>query len=515
MFGDRMALNLNANDMIPDSETTNISDLDTLSKKRGIQQFLKLYENLGFEPIELVACYTADTEYVDMLEEAGIKGLTSLCAWQNWQDGGWKINHWGVSNQPYYPSRENYRKNGDKRNIMCYTMGNTSYVRNYSIYTMESCPSLCVPGERYELNRVEHFQAQRFYDTFDTYINDAKNNDELITATIAFESFHGHADWNAVNNLALRYIIKKAATEKIVFVSAADVTDYHVRKKLPMQKCVFFQPDVYYGYYDLELPGNVPDRLEIDDPEFLAVLKRGSTLPVYFYDFQETWGPETEDGDMNEFGLANPDVVSTEDYYPPQVSRKDLSIDTALESNLICIKICSETAKKRMVTAVFDIPLESDFTCRTDRNGVSLKKITDNWTGNVHLSIVIENIQAGEEEILIQLSGTSRTPVQTEVLTDHFAAKWYGDHAYLRSTSREQAVILKIKAPAEAYWVAQDGIRHQTQDDILEIRINEFWYNEAPILYGCTQTQLEEALKQAEIELVPTQYIRAVPVISQ
>ena len=53
-----------------------------------------------------------------------MKALTSLCAWQNWQDGGWKINHCGVSNQPYYPADDDFRRAGKERDLMCFTMGN-------------------------------------------------------------------------------------------------------------------------------------------------------------------------------------------------------------------------------------------------------------------------------------------------------------------------------------------------------------------------------------------------------
>jgi hypothetical protein len=132
---------------------------------------------LGFDRMELVASYTPDATTIEIMEDLGVKGLTSLCAWQNWEDGGWRINHCGVSNQPYYPADDDFRRSGNKRDIMCFTMGSSSCNRNYSIMVLDGCPSNIVPGERYFDHRVIHYNIQRFYDIFDGYIADSKNND--------------------------------------------------------------------------------------------------------------------------------------------------------------------------------------------------------------------------------------------------------------------------------------------------------------------------------------------------
>ena len=492
-YGDRL---------VPGGETANLHELDGLSVKRGITQLLRFYEILGFEKAELLASYTVGTKDINIMEELGIKGLTSLCVWQNWQDGGWGINHWGVPNQPYYPRRECYTQNGEPRDIMCFTMGNSSCTRNYSIMTMESCPSLVVPGERYSEKSVLHFQAQRFYDAFDGYIQDAQRNEELTVATVGLESFAWRVAWNAVNNLAVRYMVKKAAVEKIVFTSAADVQDYHRRKHLPMQRMTYFQPDIYYGYRDAGLTGNVPDRIEIDHPEFLAVLKKGSSLPLFFYDYQEEWGPmvKNESG-RNAHHLVHPEDMDVTKYYPPQVDRKDMEIDCQVSPKEIRIRMVSGSDKKRMVTAVFDVPLEKNFTCHTDWAGVTLEKVTDPWSGNTHLTVIVEEIRQGEEDFVIVLEGAYREPRQTEVTAEGFAARWFGDHAYLRSEKRGQASVVRIPAPEGAYWVAQDGIRHGVKNGELEIRINEGWHNEAPILYGFSREAFCEVLDKAEIQI--------------
>lgn len=67
----------------------------------------------------------------------------------------------------------------------------------------------------------------RTIDIFDGYIADSKNNEKPLVITIDLEAFSGFMDWSAVNDLAVRYMVQKAATENIVFTLAANVVDYH------------------------------------------------------------------------------------------------------------------------------------------------------------------------------------------------------------------------------------------------------------------------------------------------
>ena len=332
-YGDRLVSFINGKTFVPDSATDCLFDIPRAVQEKGFRQLQQLMELLGCSPMELVASYTPGHETLEILEDLGVKGLTSLCAWQNWMDGGWKINHCGVSNQPYYPAADDFRRAGAARDILCFTMGNATCNRNYSIMALDGCPTNVVPGERYLDHRVVNQQVQRFYDAFDGYIADAKNNSELLTITVALEAFRGFMDWTATNEAAVRYMVKKAATEKIVFTSAADVADYHKKHKLPMQKGYFFQPDFYYGYHNGTLPGRVDDRIEADTPQYLAVVRRGSGLPMYFYDYTTPWENDLfEDTTRNIFGLVNPDEHKPSECCPKQVFTEDMQIEHSWQS---------------------------------------------------------------------------------------------------------------------------------------------------------------------------------------
>ncbi len=503
-YGDRTACFINGRTLINGSETDTLYELDYESRRRGLAQIKRQMMILGYREMELVASYTPDAKDIAILEELGVKGLTSLCAWQNWQDHGWKINHCGVANQPYFPADDDFRRAGDKRRIMCFTMGNASCNRNYSVMAYDACPTSIVPGERYLENYVVNQQMQRFYDIFDGYIADCKNNaDRLITVTIPIESFTGRMDWTSANELALRYIVKKATKEKIVFTSAAEVSDYHRRKNLDMQEAYFFQPDYYYGYHNGTMPGRIGDRIEADTKDYLAVIRRGSMLPMYFYDYTEKWDSSLEDNlERNEFGQIDPDEHKPSECFPKQVYTEDMEITSEINGDNIKIFIKSETAKKRIVSGIFDIPFEKDFAIAFDKEDVRAKKVEDLWTGNTHIFLDLGTIAAGETVITGKISGKEKVISYAEDVKDGFAAMWFDDHAYMRSCDKEMAIRVEIDAPYGAHLRLISGKKVFAQNGKLIFTVNTAWFDEAPILYGYDRETFKVNLENARVEII-------------
>ena len=502
-YGDRTAAFVNAKTIVKNSEVGSLFDLDRETLERGFKQLYRQMKLLGYEDIELIASYTPDSVVMEILEKLGVKGLTSLCAWQNCADGGWKINHCGVSNQPYYPADDDFRRSGDKRSVMCFTMANSSCNRNYSLMALDGCPTNIVPGERYFSNRVVHHQIQRFYDAFDGYIADPKQNNELMTVTVALEGFCGWSDWTAANELAIRYMVKKAETEKLVFTSAADVSLYHQKKNLPMQNAYFFQPDYYYGYHNGELPGAIPDRIEADTNNYLAVIKRGSLRPMYFYDYTAAWENEGfEDIERNEFGLVNPDTHDPSECVPAQVDTRDIEFSSELFGNILKITAKCGTDKKRMVTGIFDIPFENDFLCSVNKPDASVKKITDRRSGNTHLFVDMGALLKGENELVITIDGIPRTPEKTEFAKDGLGAMWFIDHVYLRSIDKDAAISVTMDADDSWYVLLQNGVRITPENGRLTFTVNADWSNEAPLLFVSDKEKFVSSLENAKVEII-------------
>lgn len=501
-YGDRLVSVIHGKTFAPQLGTDCLFEIPRKVQEKGFRQLRDMMHLLGCGPMELVASYTPGHETLEVLEGLGVKGLTSLCAWQNWQDTDWKINHCGVANQPYYPARDDFRRAGDKRDIMCFTMGNASCNRNYSIMVLDSCPTNAVPGERYLDNRVVNHQIQRFYDAFDGYIADAKNGEELLTVTIALEAFRGFMDWNAANEAAIRYMVKKAGKEKIVFTSAADVADYHKKRNLPMQRGYFFQPDYYYGYHNGTLPGRVDDRIEADTPEYLAVVRRGSGLPMYFYDYTHPWENDLfEDVQRNVFGLVNPDEHKPSECCPKQVFTEDMQIESCWVNGNLQIRVQSERKKARMVTGVFDVPYAADAEFTFDKEDLTCRKIRDGFTGNLHLFVDLGALDAGETLITGLVKGTPRKPVEAEICKDEFGAMYFGDHAYLRSMDGNKAISVEMAAPEGAWLRLISGDKIYPDGEMLRFSVNATWADEAPILYGYPRQLFAENIQNAKISV--------------
>lgn len=501
-YGDRGVPFFDAHNLAADAPNATVFELPREVQEESLAKLVNIMKLMGVETPELMACYTPDGVTLDILEKLGVKGLTSLCIWQNWRDGdinGWKINHHGAANQPYYPAPDDFRKNGEKRGIMCFSMGNSSCDRNYSIMAFSGCPSNAAPNQRYLENRVEHFQAERFYDSFDSFIDAAKHTDELLTLTVAIESFRGFSDWTAVNEAAIRYMAKKASKEKIVFVSAADIADYHIRNCLPMQKAYFFQPDTYYGNGSAEMPGHIDDRIEADTPEYLAVIKRSSMRPMFFFDYTDKWDSiNFSEFGRNQYRLINPDTVDPSDCLPTQVESRDIRFSREWNGNTLTISAESDTPKKRMVTGEFDIPFRKGYTFAIDKADASATVINDTRGDNTHLFVDMGALKAGMNEVRITFKGDAYTPHNYVLNLGALGVMLYNGHAYLRSLDREQGISVSMTAPDGAYIVFPNGRELYAAGGKLEFTVNTDWYDEAPIMYGYDSELLKNADVKAE-----------------
>lgn len=348
-----------------------------------------------------------------------------------------------------------------------------------------------------------HYNIQRFYDTFEGYIEDSKNNETLLTVTIALENFLGFEDWRATNELAINYIVKRAATEKIVFTSAADIADYYKTQDIPFQQAYYFQPDYYYGYHTQDLPGKVDDRIEAVTAEYLAVVRRGHGLPMYFYDYTEPWNNSNfENIERSSWGGVNPDICDHRESQPTQVDRSDMSINSCFKDNTIVIDIHSESIKKRMVTGVFDIPYEYDCVVTADKSDVKIKKIQDHWTKNTHLFVDLGKIDLGDSKVEIKICGQPRNVINAETVHDSIAVMWFDDHGYIRILDKSKAVKVRIKAPTDAFVQSINGVRQYTENGVLSFIVNSSWDNESLILKNYPRELFETSLMSADAEFI-------------
>ena len=260
-----------------------------------------------------------------------------------------------------------------------------------------------------------------------------------------------------------------------------------------MQSAYFFQPDYYYGYHNGTMPGRVDDRLEADTKEYLAVVRRSSMIPMYFYDYTTPWDGELfENIQRNEFGLVDPDEHKPSECVPKQVYTEDMTIQSHWQDDDLIITVKSESAKGRMVTGVFDIPYESDFVVSFDKSDVSCKKIVDGFTGNTHLFVDLGAIQAGKTIITVKFTGKPRAIHAAEIISGGLGVMYFGAHAYIRSTDKEAAYRVSMPAPDGAYLRLISGKKVYAEKGKLEFSVNACWEDESAVLYGYPQTLLEQ-----------------------
>ena len=154
-----------------------------------------------------------------------------------------------------------------------------------------------------------------------------------------------------------------------------------------------------------------------------------------------------------------------------------------------------------MVTGVFDIPYEKDFTINFDKGDVTYRKIHDFRTGNTHLFIDLGSIESGTSVITATINGIQRIPENPELVKDNFAAMYFGDHAYLRCTDKETAIAVTIPAPKGAYLRLISGKRIYERNGILAFPVNACWEDESAILYNYDKKLLEQNLPCTTIRI--------------
>lgn len=81
------------------------------SVQRGVLQcYQELWPMLGFpKPLNSLYTYGMGNVPVRVSRELSLNLLGALCADQNWGDGPFKINHWGMPARPYFVSNSRVR----------------------------------------------------------------------------------------------------------------------------------------------------------------------------------------------------------------------------------------------------------------------------------------------------------------------------------------------------------------------------------------------------------------------
>ncbi len=511
-YGQRIAPFVNADWILPGIANKNLMDVPTEIQQKGLEQMCDLWNLLGLGPVEILGSYTLGSQTPGIAEKLGISAINSLCQWQNWRDGNdnnaWRINHWGAPIAPYFIAKDDFRKAGaniKNKNIVAFGMGTASSVRNYCILTMEGCPSLTCPNQRYNKVSAQAPNIHRFYVAVQGWINDAKYQDEIFFTT-GLEHFSDNPDWQKANALAVEYLVKCTKNQNLVFASAADVAKYFQRYYHQQPEHFYFQPDIYSGYRCDAKPVVVADRIETSNHLFHSLHAYPAILPQFYWDFTTSWNTVAWDekpGIRNRNGLIVPEVVTPDNCIP--VIRDFRGINAlrtytkTADGVQIQLTITSDKAYTNVPLALWDIPLVPNSVkilgSKTKKiintpKGIIIKPIVNSFNNILHGIATISRINAGSNVITCTISGT-----YCDVVSDikDFGCGISGrvfhtdekDYAYFwRQDNKAEGNYILNYSGDSLLVLLNDGTQVQRIGNKFTIPFDKTWQHETPVLIG-------------------------------
>jgi hypothetical protein len=504
-YGDRLVPFVNADWLLPGVPNFNLSAVPEAIQAEGLGLVASLWELLGVGPLEILGSYTFGNATPHLAQRVGAKAINSLCIWQNWLDGsdanGWKIDHWGAPNAPYFVAADDFRKVGAP-GIVGFSMGTASPVRNYSIYTMEGCPTLTEPLRRYTDTPAQAANLARFTDAVDGWLASAASAPTPFFFTVALENFVRSRDWEAANAGAVTALVERAARGGLLFASAADIADYYRAHYAVQPEHVFYWPDLYCGYRADAKPAQLPDRIEMSSAECFTLHEDGTALPRCFWNYTTFWDEPAWD-DAAEYrdahGLMQPEAIPPLASTPRQVDLGETAVTVTIahtETGVeLLLDITAPLPTALLPVAVWRVPLTADAVAQTPEH-TRWTSAVDPYTGNLHGIVTCANVPAGASTRRVSLSGTPRAPQSADfalgetirgrsfVLTEPHCYLWRADGAPAGAFTLLADRPLRVRYNDGTESAAAPGVP-------LTITFDDTWAHECPCVFGITGAEME------------------------
>lgn len=263
------------------------------------------WRRAGYAPLDRIASYTPSNSFVDACSRMGIGVLHSLVPEQNWSDGDWSINHWGMPTTPFWIATDDYRKCGARDDriagggvpVLGITMNHyhvvSPHLTHWGDFVLS--PSHFTRWIRAADAGDESLRFRQFLtDTVrgGTALSDAPF---FFVAGFEFGRTFGTADMTGWNRAGLRRLFDLARNEKLVFATSRDVYAYHRRHVATFAEHVFRQRDSWMGVTVNGKPGQCGDAIIIERAGYKAAIRETAALPWMYYDYREPWRFATND----------------------------------------------------------------------------------------------------------------------------------------------------------------------------------------------------------------------------
>ena len=253
-------------------------------------------QDFGFEPLRGFASYTPANTLVAAMREVGWDILHSIIPEQNWSDGHWAINHWGMPNQPFYIASDDFRKSVARgtagEDVL--GMGMNSY-HLYMPHVVMWGDNVCSPSHFMRWHRTtdsgdEPVRYENFYEDYLTVAGGCKDSPYFLTTGYEFGRTFGTRSMTVHNRNGCEYAIDRAKNgAKIVFATASDVADWFKRFRPAPAENVFTQRDYLAGTRIMDKPIDSGPSVGMEMRDYKACFAHLEPLPFYHYDYTIPW----------------------------------------------------------------------------------------------------------------------------------------------------------------------------------------------------------------------------------
>lgn len=280
----------------------------------------KYMQDFGFQPLHGFASYTPANTLIAAMREVGWNVLHSIIPEQNWSDGHWAINHWGMPNQPFYIASDDFRKSVSRESEKggdVLGMGMNSY-HLYMPHVVMWGDNVCSPSHFLRWHRtVESGDVPVRYENFlNDYLKVAegmKNSPYFMFTGYEFGRSFGTRSMTVHNRAGAEIAIDKAKNGgKVVFSTAKDVADWFEKFCPDLPESVFTQRDYLAGTRIMDKPVDSGPSIGMEMQLYKACFDHLSPLPFYHYDYTIPWHFKAADTTApNDFAKEDKERVKT------------------------------------------------------------------------------------------------------------------------------------------------------------------------------------------------------------
>ena len=423
-FGDDLTLLIfNSNAYAP-GEPVALSDEPEAVQTAALECYRGLTARFGLpRPVTSLLTYGMGNGPARVARAQGYDLIGALCADQNWQDGPFKINHFGMPARPYFVSGEDFRKPGEGGPEAMVGVQQcerqTMECRDYNcVYAFES-------GIAYALDRYAGIERPRIVndvilsremDFLQCFLESAGQTGGPLFFSCGFEFNGVWPETAAINRRFMEYLVRRGNDAPIAYTTATAVADFYRRHYRQTPESALYLHDVYVGLTNSGKPACYPDTLEIENHLFRAIFLKGRTLPHVYYDYARPWHYPDWGNEGIPRGPSGYLVPNTEDRFrvtPAILDTRAFKVSSRVRDGaretVVEIEVEAARAQDNLALAVWDLPREysrdpRDFRVEGARRFLPVRApYTRNLCG-----IIVADIREGKNSISLAVSTKRR-----------------------------------------------------------------------------------------------------------